>query len=176
MFLLYVYVSSSCHLALFGYPDWGFPCVFLSIRQTPGQNPQTWGTAHIHLNFCVVLFNVCFVSFCVLCVCGVCVCKCVLYCCHRVATQLQSTNTPYQISTTLITYLLTHSMVQSPSWEANWSAASQEIPRISRNPKVHYRTHKCPPPVSILGQPYLVHIPTSHLPGDPSWYYPPIYA
>jgi len=25
-------------------------------------------------------------------------------------------------------------MEQSPSWEANWSAASQEIPRILRNP------------------------------------------
>jgi len=25
------------------------------------------------------------------------------------------------------TYLLTYSMVQSPSWEANWFAASQEI-------------------------------------------------
>ena len=46
--------------------------------------------------------------------------------------------------------LLTHSMVQSPSWEANWFAASQEIPRISRNRKVHYRTNKRPPPVSIL--------------------------
>ena len=54
-------------------------------------------------------------------------------------------------------------MVQSPSWEANWLAASQEIPRISRNPKVHYRTHKRPPPVSILGQPNPVYIPTSHL-------------
>ena len=54
-------------------------------------------------------------------------------------------------------------MVQSPSWEANWFAASQEIPRISRNPKVHYRTHNRPPPVSILGQPNPVHIPTSHL-------------
>ena len=54
-------------------------------------------------------------------------------------------------------------MVQSPSWEANWFAASQEIPLISRNPKVHYRTHKHPPPVSILGQPNPVHIPTSHL-------------
>ena len=32
-------------------------------------------------------------------------------------------------------------MVQSPSFEANWSAASQDIPRISRNPNVHYRTH-----------------------------------
>jgi len=54
-------------------------------------------------------------------------------------------------------------MVQSPSWEANWFAASQEIPRIPRDPKVHYRTHKCPPPVSILGQLNPVHIPTSHL-------------
>ena len=54
-------------------------------------------------------------------------------------------------------------MVQSPSWEANWFAASQEIPHISRNPKVHYRTHKRSPPVSILGQPNPVHIPISHL-------------
>ena len=36
---------------------------------------------------------------------------------------------------------------------ANWFAASQEIPRISRNPKVLYRTHKRPPPGSILGHP-----------------------
>ena len=54
-------------------------------------------------------------------------------------------------------------MVQSPSWEATWFAVSQEIPRNSRNPKVHYRTHKRPPRVSILGQPNPVHIPTSHL-------------
>ena len=54
-------------------------------------------------------------------------------------------------------------MVQSPSWEANWFAASQEMPHISRNPKVYYRTHKRPPPVSILGAPNPVHIPTSHL-------------
>ena len=53
--------------------------------------------------------------------------------------------------------------MQSPSWEANWFAGSQEIPRISRNPKVHYRTHKRPPTVSILGQPNPIHIPTSHL-------------
>ena len=60
-------------------------------------------------------------------------------------------------------YLLTYSMVQSPSWEANWFATSQGFPGILWNPKVHYRTHKRPPPVSILGQPNPVHIPTSHL-------------
>ena len=49
-------------------------------------------------------------------------------------------------------------MVQSPSWAANWFAASQEIPRISRN-----RTHNRPPPVSILGQPNPILTPTSHL-------------
>ena len=54
-------------------------------------------------------------------------------------------------------------MLHDPSSEANWFAASQEIARISRNPKVHYRTHKRPPPVPILGQPNLIHIPTSHL-------------
>jgi hypothetical protein len=53
--------------------------------------------------------------------------------------------------------------VQSPSWESNWFAANQEIPRFSRNPKVHYRTHKRPPPASILGQPNPAHIPTSPL-------------
>jgi len=54
------------------------------------------------------------------------------------------------------TYLLTHSIQQSPSWEANRSSVSQEIPRISRNPKVHYRTHKCPPPVSIVYMPIVL--------------------
>ena len=61
---------------------------------------------------------------------------------------------------TILTYFL-HGA--ESFWETNWFAASQEIPRISRNPKVHYRIHKRPPPVSILGQPNSVHILTSHL-------------
>ena len=60
-------------------------------------------------------------------------------------------------------YLPTYAMVQIPSWEANWLEASQEIPRILRNPKFHYRTHKRPPPIFILGQPNPVHKPTSYL-------------
>ena len=56
--------------------------------------------------------------------------------------------------------LITYSMEQIPSWEANWFAASQETPCILWNPKVHYRTHKCQPPVPILSQLDPVHTPT----------------
>jgi len=59
-------------------------------------------------------------------------------------------------------YLLTYSVEQSPSSEAKWLAASQEIPRILWNPKVHYRIHKFLPLVPILSQLNPVHTPTSH--------------
>ena len=60
------------------------------------------------------------------------------------------------------TYSLTYSLEQSPSWEANRFSASHDIPRILWNPKVHYHSQKCPPPVPILSQLDSVHTPTSH--------------
>jgi len=74
----------------------------------------------------------------------------------------------YELSSLLkftyfLTYLLTHSMQHSPSWEANRFSASPEITHILWNPNVHYRIHKCPPPVPILSQLETVHTPpTSH--------------
>jgi len=53
-------------------------------------------------------------------------------------------------------------MEQSTSREANLFSASQEIPHILWNLKVHYRIHTCPPPVSILSQLDPAHTPTSH--------------
>ena len=78
-------------------------------------------------------------------------------------------------------YMIHGSMEKSPPWEANRFAASQGFPHILWNPKVHYRIHKCPPPVPILSQLDPVHTPASHFlnihrniilpstPGSPKW-------
>jgi len=67
-------------------------------------------------------------------------------------------------------------MVQSPSWEDNWFAASQEILHIFMEPEgslPHSQaTATCPCPEPAQSNPH-THI---SLPGNPSQYYPPFYA
>jgi len=59
--------------------------------------------------------------------------------CHRQWLQLFSNGFMY-CWTQLLTYILTYSVEQSPSCEANRFSASQEIPPILWNPKLHYHS------------------------------------
>jgi hypothetical protein len=68
----------------------------------------------------------------------------------------------------------TYSMEQSPSWEANWFSASQDIPCILWNPNIRYRIHKCLPaqsspcPTSYFLKMHLSIILPS-MPGSSKW-------
>jgi len=55
-------------------------------------------------------------------------------------------------------------MEQIPSWEPNSHSASQEIPHLLCNPKVHYCVHKSLPVVHIPSQMNPAHIFPPHFP------------
>ena len=62
----------------------------------------------------------------------------------------------------LLTYLLTpwcRVLLEKP----NVLQLVKKFPAFLWNSKVHYRTHKRPPPVPVLDQPNSVHIPTFNL-------------
>ena len=81
---------------------------------------------------------------------------------YRANNKQNSTNDLNKVDSYLLTYLLSYSMEQSPSWEANGLSARQEITRFLRTLKVHYHIHKCLPPVTILSQINPFHTPISH--------------
>ena len=74
-------------------------------------------------------------------------------------------------------YLLTYSIEQSPSWEANWFCSwSRNSPHFMEQPE-----SSLPYPQAPTTCPYLEPTPSSPhhpfpLPEDPSQYYPPIYV
>ena len=62
----------------------GFPCFFLSCKTNARVKPAKTGHGPLSSKLLCCTVYCFFVSFCVLFVC-----KCVLYYCHRLATQLQ---------------------------------------------------------------------------------------
>jgi hypothetical protein len=66
--------------------------------------------------------------------------------------------------------------MEHSSWEANSHSASQEIPRLLSNLRVHYRVPKSPPPAPILSHMNPLHTLPPYFHTIHSKYYPPIHA
>jgi hypothetical protein len=129
--IIYVFLLLGLCILIVRIPWLRFFRAFSSVvRQMPRNNSPILGTARTlpkflccSQYFCVVLCIVCFVSFWVLFVC-----KCVLYNCHRVATQLQLRNL-YHIISYIISYHITCHIF---AWISNiWSNRKNITDRIN---------------------------------------------
>jgi len=85
-----------------------------------------------------------------------------------------------------VSRIVTNSIEQSPSWELNRFSATQEIPCILWNPKVHNRIHKSAschypeiyqsspcPSIQFLEDSFLYYPPSTLR--SPKWSFPPIF-
>jgi hypothetical protein len=116
LWCLVIFLFNSCVSTEDRYIGWSARYLAYSFGSTSYHCTRTYGCT-----FCMLLFNFVNYVLLLLCLCiliVMCVlfcvfsfivlfyvlfvCKCVLYCCHRVTTQLQLTNTVYQYQ-----YLLT---------------------------------------------------------------------
>jgi len=79
----------------------------------------------------------------------------------QLITQLPEPLPPLCLSLSLLSAILSSNIEHSPTWEANSSSGSQEIPRILWNQKCYYHLHNNVQNFPILNQICPVYLVTS---------------